>query len=197
MTGDSLPSLRRCRIEVRDEMHPCQLGRMKWCRYEVGAARLVTNWCTAKLCIMHIHLPWGDDVMVMIITQRPRKSEREKEKKITIASFNEESSVQLGVTEDWECNNLRCLMIIKPCRISTSSLTAIHRAEINCTQFNSLECNAMQFNSLQCRVPFPSNAGYSDRPQMQLHWTWTPLASPCITGLIMTIHTIYLFTMGR
>ena len=80
MTRDRLPSLRRCRIEVRDEMHPCQPGRMKWCRYEVGAARLVTNWCTAKLCIMHIHLPWGDDVMVMIVskTQRPRKSEREK-----------------------------------------------------------------------------------------------------------------------
>ena len=77
---DILPSLRRCRIEVRDEMHPCQPGRMKWCRYEVGAARLVTNWCTAKLCIMHIHLPWGDDVMVMVVTetQRPRKSEREK-----------------------------------------------------------------------------------------------------------------------
>ena len=80
MTRDRLRSLRHCRIEVRDEMHPCQPGRMKWCRYEVGAARLVTNWCTAKLCIMHIHLPCGDDVKVMIVTetQRPRKSEREK-----------------------------------------------------------------------------------------------------------------------
>ena len=50
---------------------------------------------------MHIHLPYGDDVTVMIVTetQRPRKSEREKTD-MTIASFNDESSVQLGVSED-------------------------------------------------------------------------------------------------
>ena len=47
-------------------------------------------------------------------------------------------------------------MIIKPCRISTSSLTAIHRAKINCTQFNSLECNAMQCNSIPFNAEFHS-----------------------------------------
>ena len=38
-------------------------------------------------------------VMIVTKTQRPRKSEREKTE-MTIASFNEEPSVQLGVSED-------------------------------------------------------------------------------------------------
>ena len=156
MTRDRLPSLRRCRIEVRDEMHPCQPGRMKWCRYEVRAARLVTNWCTAKLCIMHIHLPWGDDVTVMIVTktQRPRKSEQEK-------NGNDHCIFQRRIPSTTWCEwGLRMQQSWGPwwssSRAGSRPPPSPRSIVPRLTARNSIPLNAMQCNSIPFNAEFHS-----------------------------------------